>query len=377
MSKMISVGNSPRIMVDRIGGDVSVVGWDGAEILIKADDEAITVEQNGDEIRLSCEDDVSLRVPKASNLTFTMIGGDGAVRGVSGDIIIHEINGDLSMREVGSVSIDYIKSDFSLRGGRGNLYVKNANGDVSIRDVDGAVNIDSVADDLALRGAHGNIKVNVGEDVVVYLEPRDDGEYLVTAGDDILLVLPPMANATVKMQGDDIDVEWSGIQDEPDATERSVVLGNGSAKITLSAGGDIRLTNKANAAESVDEFGNFAGMNFDWSGFGERISRQVERVTGQASKRAEEAARRAEKLAHEAARRAERHAERQARRFKGGLEVGRWNWDFSKGVPTPPGVPKPDPVSDEERMAILKMLQDKKITSEQAEQLLKALEGGK
>ena len=34
------------------------------------------------------------------------------------------------------------------------------------------------------------------------------------------------------------------------------------------------------------------------------------------------------------------------------------------------------PVSDEERMAILKMLQEKKITSEEADKLLTALEGG-
>jgi hypothetical protein len=46
-------------------------------------------------------------------------------------------------------------------------------------------------------------------------------------------------------------------------------------------------------------------------------------------------------------------------------------------MPPPPGILKSEPVADEERMAILKMLQEKKITSEQAEQLLKALEGGK
>jgi hypothetical protein len=40
-------------------------------------------------------------------------------------------------------------------------------------------------------------------------------------------------------------------------------------------------------------------------------------------------------------------------------------------------MPKSEPVSEEERMAILKMLQEKKITAEQAEQLLQALEGGK
>ena len=366
MSKMISVGSSPKVVVDEIGGDISVVGWEGNEILIKANDEEIYLEQNGDEIRLTCKDDVSLRVPKSSSLSFTAIRGDAAIRGVSGPIAIKEINGDLSMREVGSVSIESIQADLSLKGARGDLYVKNASGDISIRDVDGNVNIDSVADDLALRGARGNVKVNVGEDVVIYLEPRDDGQYMVTAGDDILLVLPPNANATITMQGDEIDVQWPGIENDPEATERVVSLGTGAANIMLSAGGDIRLTNQVNAAESAEEFGNFAGLNFDWSGFGERISRQVEQVTSRAAKRAEEAARRAE-----------RHAERQARRWGGAGKSGPWSWEFnSSGIPKPPPPPS-EPVADEERMAILKMLQEKKITSEQAEQLLRALEGGR
>ena len=366
MSRMISVGNSPNIFADSVGGDVSVVGWDGNEILVKADDDEMHLQQNGDEIRFSCDDDVSLRIPKGSTLTFGSISGDAAIRGVSGDIKISSISGDLSMREVGMVSIDSIESDFSLRGARGNLYIKNADGDVSLRDVDGNVVIDTVADDLALRGARGDIKINVGEDVVVYLEPRDDGQYLVTAGDDILMVLPSNANATVTMQGDEIDVAWPGVKNDPEATDRVVVLGSGTAKITLSAGGDIRLTNQANAAESAEEFGNFAGLNFDWSGFGERISRQVQAATSRAARSAEDATRRAE-----------RHAERHARRWGRTPPPGTWTDFGPKGVPTPPGMPKSEPVAEEERMAILKMLQEKKITAEQAEQLLQALEGGK
>lgn len=365
MSRMISAGTSPKVVVDRIGGDISVVGWDGSEILIKADDDEVRVEQSGDEIRLSCEDDVSLRLPKASTLSFTFIEGDAAIRGVSGDISIRTIDGDLSMREVGSVSIESIDSDFSLRGARGSLYIKNANGDVSIRDVDGDVIIDAISDDLALRGPRSNVKVNVDGDVVVYLDPRGDGDYRITAGDDILLVLPSTANAGVTMQGDDINVEWPGFEEDTEETERVVTLGNGAAKIVLSAGGDVRLTNQSDAGESAEEFGNFAGLNFDWSGFGERISRHVEQTTARAVKRAEEVARRAE-----------RHVERQARRWTGKATFGQ-SWDFGpKGVPASPGAPKSEPVSDDERMAILKMLQEKKITAEQAEQLLKALEGG-
>jgi hypothetical protein len=60
------------------------------------------------------------------------------------------------------------------------------------------------------------------------------------------------------------------------------------------------------------------------------------------------------------------------------LVVGSWNLDF-KGAPKPPTPPSSpsEPVSEDERMAILKMLAEKKISAEQAEQLLNALEGGK
>lgn len=366
MSKTISAGKTPKIKVDSIGGDLSVVGWDG-DILVKGDDDELRLEQGDGEISLSCDGDLALRVPKAASFEFMNIGGDASIRGVLGSIDLQNIGGDLSIRDAGSVTIGSIGSDFSLRNAKGDIHVRNAGGDVSIHEVDGKVILDSVGDDLALRGARGDVKVNVGEDVIVYLDPGVDGEYSVVAGDDILLVLPLDVNATLTMQGDEIDVDLPGVDPDEEATERVVVLGDGSAKISLSAGGDVRVSNREDAGEFAEEFGNFAGMNFDWSGFGERISRRVEEATRRATKRAEEAVRRAE-----------RHAERHARRGRSGLEVGRWNWDF-KGVPKPPTPPEPpaEPVSDGERMSILKMLAERKITAEQAEQLLAALEGDK
>ena len=366
MSKIISAGKTPSIKIEAIDGDLSVVGWDGEDILIKTDEDELSLQQNGDTVSFSCTDDVSLRIPRDASLFIERIGGDMALRGVMGSIRINEVDNDLSMRDVGNVSIETIKADFSLRGAKGNLAVKSVGGDVSIRDVEGNIALDSVADDLALRGARGNVKVNVGEDVVVYLEPKADGAYSITAGDDILLVLKPNANVTLSMNGDEIDVDWPGIENQEDVTERVLVLGDGSAKIALNAGGDIRVTNNAEAGNSAEDFGNFAGMNFDWSGFGERISRQVEQATARAAKRAEEAARRVE-----------RHAKRHAGRWGSNVKTGPWNWEMGpKGVPTPPSPPS-EPVAEEERMAVLKMLAEKKITAEQAEQLLSALEGGK
>ncbi|MBK6792538.1 MAG: hypothetical protein IPG80_08340 [Anaerolineales bacterium] len=365
MSKTISAGRTPTIEIDSVGGDLSLVGWEGDDILLKTDEDELHVQQDGDRVRISCDDDLSIRVPKGANVLLASIGGDASIRGVMGQIDLKDVGGDLSMRDVNSVAIEAVHADFSLRGAKGNLSIRQAKADVSIRDVDGSVLIESVSDDLALRDVRGSVSANVGEDVVMYLNPQPGNSYTVHAGDDILLVMPPKANATLTLSADEIDVDWAEVENDEDATNRVLTLGNGAAPVTLSAGGDIRISNRSDAGDSAEDFGNFAGMGMDWSGFDERISRRVEQAASRAQRKADEVIRRAENKVRDAGRR--------SGKFKGGLEIGRWSWDFApKGVPVTPR----SAVSDEERLAILKMLQEKKISAEDAEKLLSALEGG-
>jgi hypothetical protein len=350
MSKTISAGRTPKVTIEFIKGDLSLVGWEGEDILLKGDEDEMQFSQDGEQVNISCDDDLSLRVPKAASVFIKSIGGDASIRGVMGGIELKEVEGDLSIRDVDCAAIDTIHSDFSLRGAKGHLAVNSVDGDVSIREVDGNVSLESVAADLALRDVRGNISANIAGDVVLYLNPQAGNAYSVTAGDDILLVMPPKANATLTLNADEIDIEWKGVANDEDAATRVVTLGDGSAIVTLNAGGDIRVTNQSNAGDTAEDFGNFAGIGVDWSGFGERISRQVEQATRRAT---------------------ERIGRRGGPKVSAG--VGRWNWDLSsKGVPMPP---KPQ-ATDEERVMILKMLQDKKITAEEADQLLASLEGG-
>ena len=50
MSKVISAGKTPKIKIDSIDGDLSVVGWDGEDVLIKTDEDELSLKHNGDEI---------------------------------------------------------------------------------------------------------------------------------------------------------------------------------------------------------------------------------------------------------------------------------------------------------------------------------------
>ncbi len=365
-NQTIPTGPSPRVIVDKIAGDLSVVGWEGQAVLLKGDEDEIRFMQDGEAVTVSSEDDLSLRVPRNATLTIKSVRGDMALRGVLAEVEVGEVGGDLSMRDIGSAAISAVQSDLSLRDAKGSVTVKNIGGDVSIREVKGDVELTSVADDLALRDARGNVNANVGGDVVLYLYPKSDQAYNVTAGDDILIVLPVDVNATLNLNADEIDVDWPGVKEDEDATQRTLTFGNGAASINLHAGGDIRVSSNASAGESAEEHGNMAGMMFDWSDFGNELSARI-------SRRVEEATRRASRQAERAARRAE---EKVRGRWQAKAGVGRWNWNIEPGSFPSQSVPPREPVSEEERMAILKMLQEKKISAEEADQLLAALEGG-
>ena len=43
MSQTISAGRTPKIEIETIDGDLSLVGWEGDDILLKADDDEIDV----------------------------------------------------------------------------------------------------------------------------------------------------------------------------------------------------------------------------------------------------------------------------------------------------------------------------------------------
>jgi hypothetical protein len=361
MSKRISVGSQPKVKIESVEGDLRLVGWGNDEILVRSDEDVVTLQQNGDEVSISCQDDLALNVPKDSQVHILTVNGDTSVRGLVGAFEADLLNGDVAMRNVGKVTLGAVESDFSLRGAKGDAHVKSVGGDASLRGVDGSLTLDSVSDDLAIRGVGGNLKVDVDADVVIHLEPNPGQEYSVVAGDDIMLVLPEDANATLTLNADRVAVNFPGVKPD-DSTSKVVKLGKGAARINLNAGGRLLVSTDTGAADSADEFGNFAGMMFDWGSWGRELGQDWGNI-------GREIGERVSRQAQQAARRAERKVRKAAGRRHGRMK---WTMDFDN-LPKPP---KREPVSEGERMTILRMLAEKKITSEEAEQLLSALEGG-
>jgi hypothetical protein len=161
------------------------------------------------------------------------------------------------------------------------------------------------------------------------------------------------------------------------------MLGEGKAEVILRAKGDLAVS------ERGESWGPATDVQFEfamdsWSQQFEAQMAEMQRKLEErlanipfvdsehVARRAQEAAERARRQAERAAERARARAERASRkpeRHAHGVGV-RMSW----GPPSPPKPPA-EPVSDTERMAILRMVADKKITADEASRLLAALEG--
>jgi hypothetical protein len=376
--------------------------------MVKTDGDALKISAETDPIVISCDEDLILYVPRGANVKVEQVAGDTILQALSGPVTLGPVAGDLTMndlgpvtlgtvagdaslRNIGALNAETISGDLTLRGGHGICAVDKIGGDGSIRDVDGMLTIENVGSDLYVRNVHGAVTVKAGADVACYVTPLPGQIYEVTAGDDLIVHLSPEANSKLHLTADSpdsIQVDFPGIKIPENCTSCEVILGEqteGMAEMLLTASGDLLVTSQANRWESAADFDSG-----DWRippippispipplppDFSERINRRVQASMERAHVHIEAASRRTEAKVQAAMRRAEmkaRAAEVRGRRgAQFNVNVGRWNWDLSPHGPAETG----DAVSDDERLIILRMLQEKKISLAEAEKLLAALEG--
>jgi hypothetical protein len=403
----ITVSPNPNVLVHTISGDLRVAGWERNELMAKTDGGVLDLVPGADPITISCDEDLILYLPRGANMQVERVAGDAslqALRGpvtlgpVSGDLTMNDlgpvtlgsVSGDASLRNVGALSAEKISGDFALRGGHGVCAVDAIGGDASLRDVDGMVTIEQVGSDLYVRNVHGSVNVSAGADVALYVDPKPGQTYDVTAGDDLIVRLSSETNVKLHLTGgspESIHVDFPGVELPEDCSGCEVVVGKeteGMAEMLLIAGDDLLVTSQADPWESAADFGVGMGDGMEWPlppDFSERINRRVQDAMERAQARLEAANRRAETTGQRASIKIEaamrragakaRAAEVRARRGHFNLDVGRWKWDLTPGGPVQMGTP----ISDDERLSVLKMLQEKKISIEEAEKLLAALEG--
>lgn len=318
------------------------------------------------------DSDCKVTLPDTASVTIEKVDGDADIRGMKSRLIVGKIGGDFSLYEAESASIEVVGGDCALRELKGMVEIARVGGDLLIEQSSQTL-VGNVGGDLEVDTVSGKFESKVGGDVEIKLADPNLAPMRITAGGDIQLVVPTEANAQLVLAaGGDISIQTHDNQAEFEQVARNIILGEGGAIIDMKAGGDIEISDK-----EIIHFGFgkvFNNFDNNWKRFSADIEKRISQSMAQsmrsvdmASRRVEEATQRAQGRIDEAMQRVQQkgiYTDRGSK-FSG--------FPFEK--PAEPPVMEKRGVSENERMLILKMLAEKKITVEEAEKLLKALEG--
>jgi hypothetical protein len=277
-----------------------------------------------------------------------------------------------------------------------------------VRDVEGACKIE-VGGDLDGRDLEGDLHVIVGGSARLRLSLLLGKHYQVTAGGEIHCRVPDDASLKVDLTSgaQNIQARVGGEFATLNQSSHQLIMGDGQAEMKLTAGGGVVFESRdVDWGEQIDLHAELADQVADqveseMRAHGAVLDKQMEELhrrlsdmnlpgvevdrilerTRQASERSNQRAQdklrraqdRMQRKIEAAARKAELKARAAERRSRSGGFA--WNFEWRPPVPGEPQHPETPQVSDEERLMILRMLQEKKISVEEAEQLLAALEG--
>jgi hypothetical protein len=233
------------------------------------------------------------------------------------------------------------------------------------------IEITRVGGDLVVQGWERADLEAHGDDV-----PRieqDGNEITLSSGGDLNVSVPRGASLTMSYIGGDLKVENLDGTIELSFVGGDAMLQNITGEVSVEGviGGETQTENVRKIT-----------MGAHRGGGGADISAKVQRKIDEAMRKADRKVREAEqkmRQAHSAHLEPRMQNIEQRRMHRAGQPVSPSDPSsrrFNFGLNASDAENSDQPVSDEERMAILKMLQEKKITSEQADKLLAALEGG-
>jgi hypothetical protein len=361
----LEVGDGLKVYIQSIGGDLRLAGRDGtvfeAQAPVRGD---LHVDQDGDRLTISCRSNCLLFMPTSSPVEAEQIGGEVRITGLSNDLLIRTVGGDLSLRRVGRSTFEIVGGDLHARKVSGDLTIDRVGGDAFVERVQGNLRLRNVGGDLRLQGVEGIVEASIGGHASLAFEPQAGTQSSVQAGGDLSCHLPEEASVKVTLRaGGNLHLPERLMFESTDEGT-TINLGTGEAALNLFAGGDLWLRSgdvqnddmvgdvmfdvDAKIAEMEARFSAMgAGMfAFDAERIGERVRKSVAR-----------AQRRVARAHHRAAGRTSKPKHRRSFNY-GDVDA------------------EQSPLSQEERLAILRMLEKGTITVEQAEDLLKALEGG-
>lgn len=398
----LETDDAPLIEIVSVAGNLEVKGWERDEISVKTSDGRNPFQETpSGSVRITADANCSVHVPIQSNLRIERVDGNASLKLIEGIVKIDVVHGKLGVRDSGAINVDMVHGDLWINNLAGDLLLDVAHGNAVVRNVVGSCNLGQVTGNLNIRDVEGDIRAVAAGNIRLRLSHTGGEQYQLSSGGNTNCKVPLGASLSVGLTSGSgqILVRTPQVRNTYNTHNYSLTLADGLASMQLTSGANITFesheTDLSDLEDLEDEFAEaFAGISAEYTdeiasqieeqieaqmeiineqmaNLSETISRaglsdeQIERVMNRAraagervTERAQARMRRAqEKMERKLAatkRRADLKAQAAERRSKIKSDSGSYQWSGPSGD-TPPA----SPVSDEERLMILRMLEAK------------------
>jgi hypothetical protein len=258
------------------------------------------------------------------------------------------VNGDVDVGGSQSLRVTTLNGDLRVSAVQGELLLSGIRGDILLRAATGRAVLRGITGDVRIRNPEGHVDVHDVNGDVEFIGNLKSGEYSLEANGDIRLQLDRESDVRLELEAPVGSVSSALSLGEAQELPHGLqgTLGQGAAQLrAIAASGDIKV--RARRSSDVEE-----ALQEEIA----RVEEAARRAQERAQRMAEKMKRRGERLERQAQRRAERISQRHTLKTR----VQRQS------------APAED--VQKERLAVLRMLSEGKISASQAEALLSALE---
>jgi len=398
-----SLGLTPSIQIENVGGSLQIKGWMRSEIFVSSDDEQSELVEKEDGLLLRSAVDCVMRVPRAARLQIRRVNGNLRLKYLDADLRVEHVGGSLVCRSIANLSIGAVNGSLMVKDVLGSINCQSVGGSVIARHVEGDMVLEQVGGNLDGRNLSASLQATVGGFSRVEWNVFNGRGVTLKAGGSIHCEISDALPLQINLRSGAQEIHLIQMGEKKHLAEASwqMTIGEGLFPFDLQAGGKIVFIVRQAILEEEEDLD--AIFNEEVNQISERVRRQfqtqieafqeqMDRFAEQMGKlgataaatveppepppfaardpsaRLQEKIRRAQERMEQKLAEAQRRSEQKAKlSFIDKIGFGRKREPTAEKVVTE--------TINEERLFILKMLEQKKITVAEAEALLAALEG--
>jgi len=372
----LDLGLTPQIEISCYA-NLDVRGIPTVETRLESDASSFQVTPTEMGVRVESYSNCTVRIPEQGSLHALEASGGLRVKDLIGNVDLESVKGTCYLRRTGPVRLAESYGELRIRETAGDVAIGAVHGSLTVRDVRGNVEIESVSGDLILRDIAGVTRVGqVSGDMAIRNPfPADSVSHFGEIGGDATFRVEGNGGARFVLGQQVMELNFpSNLEVIEEGETRIVTVGSGQATIYVDAANSVSIKH----SDEVDAEASFAYSFALGNEISDHLADITAEIEAQSEKLEANLAATSDRVRRQVERSlsiARRQVEAAQRRVERAAGQGIPDIELSFSPASRAQKPSAEPVSEAERVAVLRMLEEGQINVKQAEELLAALEG--